>query len=95
MDEVIDRIKQTINSNIHFDLEILLDDIILAFNKEKAKNDELVFKQGQHFENKLSDVKKILIEQLNELKTSSRTVIEVSSVYRILKKILSILDFGN
>lgn len=98
MDPIINKLKESIDSGLPFDLEVLLDDLVEATKLAKADTDELLHAQGRSFQqlydSKINLLKSIIGLELLNLKSQSPSSLThyQQSIYRLLKQLLQILN---
>lgn len=94
MDELISRIKATVETGVSLDLEILLDDLILAYrasvNNQKEELHNLGRSLQMYYDDKVHSLITIITYELMNIKSNQS--IDPQYMYKTLKKILEILQ---
>ena len=64
MDALLQSLKEKVNSDISFDLEMLIDDIIVLQKQNEANHKEQLHTQGRHFQQFYDSIINQLIEMI-------------------------------
>ena len=94
MDALIQTLRDKVNSDIPFDLEVLIDDIVNLQNQINANHKEELHAQGrslqQFYDSIINQLKEIVQSELLYLKNQPSNE-QTHRVYKNLKGILNIL----